>query len=218
MNRVFEILDEIIEAVESAKGVPMSSSAILNRPALLDLLDDLRDAFPTAVEDAREILEQRDDIIESARQEAERVHEVSTSEADRVVNEARQHADHSVSTANNEADRVVNAAHAEATALTEKASADADRSIADSHAEHERLVSEHEVHAAALRSAEQIEEAANERSRKLRGDADTYVDDSLTSLAGTLQKLGKTVDHGREALRERRGTDTGYEAVFDQST
>ena len=33
--RVFEILEEIIQAVEDAKGVPMSSSAIVNRPALL---------------------------------------------------------------------------------------------------------------------------------------------------------------------------------------
>lgn len=217
MNRVFEILDDIIEAVESAKGVPMSSSAILNRPALLDLLDDLRDAFPTAVEDAREILEQRDDIIESARQEAERVHEVSTTEADRVVDEAKQQAEYAIATANNEADRVVTAARAEATALVEKANAEADRAIAHSHAEHERLVSEHEVHVSALRSAEQTEALAQERARKLRADADQYVEDSLGSLAGTLQKLGATVDRGREALRERRGSDHGYEAVFDQN-
>ena len=217
MNRVFEILDEIIEAVESAKGVPMSSSAILNRPALLDLLDDLRDAFPTAVEDAREILEQRDDIINSARQEAERVHEVSVTEADRLVTEAKEHADHSVSTATNEADRVVNAAHAEATALVEKANADANSALARSNAEHEKLVSEHEIHQAALRSAAKTEAAAQERSVKSRTDADHYVEETLTSLATTLQKLTKTVEHGREQVRTRRGTDGGYEAVFDQN-
>lgn len=239
MQRVFEILDELIETIESAKGVPMSSSVIVNRPALLDHLDDLRDAFPQALEDAREILEQRDDIIESAREEAERVRQISTteaqrlqqestaevdrlrtesrSEADRLVAEARQRAEQSVAAATAEAERVVQAANAEATARVQTAGAEADAIRVNARAEHERLVSAHEIHQGAVRSADDITKAAHAKSSKLADDADRYVEDSLASLSETIQKLQRTVDAGRGQVRTRRGSGPTADTVYDQN-
>lgn len=223
--RVFEILDEIIEAVEQAKGVPMSSSAIVNRPALLDLLDDLRDAFPGSVEDAREILEQRDEIITSARAEAARVEESCNNEAHRTVVEARDaaerttseaddYAQRTVAKANSDADRILASAEAEATAIGETARAKADRIVQSAQGEHQRLVTDHEVHRSAVAAAEDVRAAADRQAAKLRGDADKYVEESLTGLSFTLQKLMRTVEHGRDTAHSRRqGHDTD---VFDQ--
>lgn len=227
MNRLFEILDEIIDSVESAKGVPMSSSCVINRAALLDQLDDLRDAFPQSVEDAREIIEQRDDIVESARTEAERVHHSSTTEAaglrtrsvdeaERLVADARANAEASLSTASQEADRVVKAAHAEASARLEKSQADADGVLTRARSEHDRLVSDHEIHQGALRAAEQVNAAAQDRATKLKDDADTYVENSLISLGSDIQKLLRTVETGRDQVRRRRTTEPAPDSVYDQ--
>lgn len=213
--RVFEILDEIIDAVENAKGVPMSSSAIVNRPALLDLLDDLRDAFPGAVEDAREILEQRDEIVTSAREEAARVEESCHQEADRLVAEAGQSAERTtteadeyrqrvVSKANNDADRILAGAEAEATAIGETARAKADGIVQAAHDEHARLVTDHEVHRSAVAAADEVSDQAQRDASKLRADAEQYVEDQLSNLSLTLQKLSTTVERGRDAVHGRR--------------
>ena len=47
---------------------------------------------------------------------------------------------------------------------------------------------------------------------KLRGDADTYVKDALSSLSLTLQKLSATFEHGRDTMHTRRSSVAdGYE-------
>ena len=220
--RVFEVLDEIIDAVESAKGVPMSSSAIVNRSALLDLLDDLRDAFPAAVEDAREILEQRDEIVTSAREEAARVEESCHNEANRLVVEARENAQRmtseaddyqqrTVAKANSDADRILSGAEAEATAIGQTARAKADGIVQTAHDEHARLVTDHEIHRSAVSAADDTRAQAEREATKLRADADQYVDDQLSNLSLTLQKLGATVERGRDAVHGRRsGSNTDY--------
>lgn len=213
--RVFEILDEIIDAVEAAKGVPMSSSAIVNRPALLDLLDDLRDAFPAAVEDAREILEQRDEIVASAREEAARVEESCNTEANRLVEEARKNAERQTAEAddyakrtiaktNTDADRILAGAEAEATAIGETARAKADGIVQAAQDQHARLVTDHEVHRSAVSAAEETRLQAEREATKLRSDADQYVEDQLSNLSLTLQKLNATVERGRDAMYGRR--------------
>ncbi|GAB3298518.1 DivIVA domain-containing protein [Epidermidibacterium keratini] len=219
--RVFEILDELIETVETAKGVPMSSSAVINRSVVLDLLDDLRDAFPTSLEDAREILEQRDEIVDSARAEAQRVQETSTSEARQLVESARAQAEREVSEASAaaeqarsrataEADRLVGGARAESESIRSRARDNAERAVAGGRAERDRLVSQHEVHRTATAQAQQLLDDAQRNAGKLRGDADKYVESSLSDLSLTLQRLMTTVERGRDKLQSRQQS-VGYE-------
>jgi cell division septum initiation protein DivIVA len=80
LRRVDELLVELVELVETARTLPMSSSCVLPRERLLDLLDELREAVPSAVENARQVLDQRDSVLTEA-------HET----ADRIVAQAQQH-------------------------------------------------------------------------------------------------------------------------------
>lgn len=219
MNRVFDILDDIITTVESAKGVPMSSSAMVNRPALLDLLDDLRDAFPAAVEDAREILAERDEIVDSAKQEAGRVHEASTGEAQRLVAEAHDDANLAVAAASKEAERLVRAAEAESTEVVQRAQAEADRVRSAAATEHARLVSESEVHRSAVASAAAQVTDAEARADELRGEADDYIDARLGALEDSLHKMLGTVKRGRDNVQVRATATAGVgePRVYDQS-
>ena len=66
MYRVFEALDELVTIVEEARGVPMTSSCVVPRGDVLELLDDVRDALPAEVDDAQDVLDKRDDLIHGA--------------------------------------------------------------------------------------------------------------------------------------------------------
>jgi cell division septum initiation protein DivIVA len=100
-------------------------------------------------------------------------------------------------------DRAVAQAQVEATSIVTAARAEADQVRAAAQAEHEQLVSEHEVRRAAAADARGILEAARDRADQLRADADEYVDGQLAALAEVLGRTLRTVDRGREVLRER---------------
>jgi cell division septum initiation protein DivIVA len=70
LRRVDELLTELVELVETARTLPMSSSCVLPRERLLDLLDELREVVPSAVENARQVLDQRDAVLTEAREAA----------------------------------------------------------------------------------------------------------------------------------------------------
>src|SRR4051794_16019723 len=90
--RVFEALDELVTTVEEARGLPMTSSCVVPRGDVLELLDDIRDAIPAEFDDAQDVLDHRSELVETARQNAQRQREEARNEADRAVTEARDEA------------------------------------------------------------------------------------------------------------------------------
>jgi len=60
-----------ITMVKEAKGVPLSASCVKLRGEMLELLDQVRTAFPSDLERAQEILRQHEAIIEEARASAD---------------------------------------------------------------------------------------------------------------------------------------------------
>lgn len=49
-------LDEIVEAVGSARSMPMSASCVVNRAELLAMLEEVRQALPGSLAQAQELL------------------------------------------------------------------------------------------------------------------------------------------------------------------
>lgn len=96
--------------VETARALPMSASVVLHKGEVLERLDALRALLPEALADARAVIGSRDDVVETGRQEVERlraeaererarlvesssVHRQAQAEADRLLAQARQQAD-----------------------------------------------------------------------------------------------------------------------------
>ena len=52
MYRVFEALDELGAILEEARSVPMTAGCLVPRGDVLELLDDIRDAFPADLDAA----------------------------------------------------------------------------------------------------------------------------------------------------------------------
>jgi cell division septum initiation protein DivIVA len=69
--RVFESLDALVTVVEEARGVPMTANCVVPRGDVLELLDDVREAFPGELDDAQDVLDRRDELVDDAAQEAE---------------------------------------------------------------------------------------------------------------------------------------------------
>ncbi len=65
LARADEVLTELIELVETARTLPMSSSCVVPRERTLDLLDALRDVLPPELAEARR-------VVGPARPDAER--------------------------------------------------------------------------------------------------------------------------------------------------
>ena len=103
-------LDEIVSAVSGARSMPMSASCVVNRADLLALLEEVRAALPDSLAQAQELIGGREQMVEQARQEAERIIQGahaergslvsgteiarrSQAEADRILAEARQEAE-----------------------------------------------------------------------------------------------------------------------------
>lgn len=159
MRRVYDTLDELVALVETARAMPLSASCVLPREQVLDLLDEIRASLPRAIDDARELVASREEMLGQARDRR---------------------------------DRAIAAAQAQAEAVVAAARAEADR-----------LVSETEVRRAAEAEARGILEAARERAAELRAEADDYADDRLAALADALSRTLRTVERGRDVLRER---------------
>jgi cell division septum initiation protein DivIVA len=112
-----DLIDRLIEAVRGARSMPLSSSALVNRQELLDLLERLRRALPAEIARARSILRDGEEVLERAGQEAQRLLERARQERERLLQKTEI-----VQAAAREADRLV--AEAEAAAKRIRAEAE----------------------------------------------------------------------------------------------
>ena len=93
------LLNQLREALDAARSMPLSASVMLNRDEFGELLQDAIDGLPEELKQARWLLKERDDVLERAQREAERIIDVARVRAERmverteVVREARRSAE-----------------------------------------------------------------------------------------------------------------------------
>ena len=153
-------IQQLEDMVREAKSMPLSSSALLNRDEVLELIEQMKDSLPDEVKQARWIVKDREELLAKARRDAEAMVEQGRQEQLRLASH----------------EAVVQRSHEEAA----------------------RIVSE-----------------AEDEARKLRLEAEDYVDAKLAQLENALQKiledtiqtngaLSRVIDQvqaGREKLR-----------------
>ncbi|MFH0173044.1 ATP synthase F0 subunit B [Streptomyces cacaoi] len=215
-------LDEIVTAVSSARSMPMSASCVVNRADLLALLEEVRAALPDSLAQAEELIGGREQMVEQARQEAERI--ISTAHAERgsLISDteiARR--------SRSEADRILDEARKEA----EEVRAEADDYVDSKLANFEVVLTK--TLGSVGRGREKLlgtgpgtdengyeDEDAPERSHDpetLRRDADAYVDTKLGAFEAVLAKTLDAVGRGRQKLHGRIASDD-LGALSDDAT
>ena len=78
-------LTSAITLVEEARGVPLSASCVVHRGEILEILDGARVALPTDLDQAIEIISSRDLIIEEARTSADHLIATAREDVSRMV-------------------------------------------------------------------------------------------------------------------------------------
>ncbi|OIJ65984.1 ATP synthase F0 subunit B [Streptomyces mangrovisoli] len=205
-------LDEIVASVSGARSMPMSASCVVNRAELLALLEEVRAALPGSLAQAQELIGDRDQMVEQARQEADRIIQHAHSERGSLISDteiARR--------SQAEADRILNEARQEA----EGVRADADDYVDSKLANFEVVLTK--TLGSVGRGREKLlgtgpgldeqgyeDEDAPERSHDpetLRRNADDYVDLKLGAFEAVLAKTLEAVHKGRQTLHGRIATD-----------
>ena len=79
---LIEHLDGIIR---DAKSMPLSSSALVNREDVLDVLEAMRQAFPEEIRQARWVVKDREELLEKARDEAQKIVKAARAEQQRLA-------------------------------------------------------------------------------------------------------------------------------------
>lgn len=154
---VHEKLGELAALVSGARGVPLSSSVVVDREQLLALVADVRRLLPAEVQQAGDVLAQRDEVLEAARLDATE-----------LVEQARSRA--------------------------------------------EELVDAQAVTKASRERADHIVQTARDEAKRLRLDADAWVDRKLADFEDELDRLKQQAARGRDRLKVR---DTGAEPAAD---
>ena len=139
------ILVELLSVVENAKSMPLSSSAIVSREELIELIEAARRALPDELARARRMLQDHEELLQRADYEAAQ-----------LLDAARAQAAHLVSR----------------TEVARQARSEAERMLLDADAE----------------------------SRRIRHEAEDYVDRKLASFEIVLDRTVRTVRAGRERL------------------
>ena len=122
---LIERIDELQLMIEEAKAVPLSSSAVIDRSELLDLLAQLKQEVPEEVRQARWMARDRDELMERARNEGERIVAEAREQRDRLLSRTEI-----VHAAQREAERILDDARDKATKLKMQAEDYIDQKLA----------------------------------------------------------------------------------------
>ena len=106
--------------------MPMSASAVVNRGELLDLVGEIERAVDAALSDAREILADREGVVDEGRKEATRIIADARNERDHLVSDTEVYR-----VAKRKADEVLAQADADAEALRKETDEYVDAKLAN---------------------------------------------------------------------------------------
>ena len=107
-----QMLRRLHELVASARPMPLSTSVMINRDEVLDLLDETIERLPDELRAARWLLKEREDYLGKVRREGEEILDQARSRAERMVQRTEV-----VKASEARARKIVDAAQAEANRL-----------------------------------------------------------------------------------------------------
>jgi vacuolar-type H+-ATPase subunit H len=95
-------LQQLEDLVREAKSMPLSSSALVNRDEVLELIQEMKETLPEEIKQARWVVKDREELLGKARAEGERI--VAEAEEEQLRMARREEI---VSRAKEEAERIV---------------------------------------------------------------------------------------------------------------
>jgi vacuolar-type H+-ATPase subunit H len=152
-------IQQLEDMVKEAKSMPLSSSALLNRDELLELIEQMKKSLPEEIKQARWVVRDREELLAKARRDAEKI-------------------------------------------------------VEDARAEQLQMATREEVVKRAGQEAERIVAEADAESRRMRLEAEDYVDAKLAQFENALQRFAEDFVLTQDALtRTLEQVETGRERL-----
>jgi len=95
-------IQQIEELVQEAKSMPLSSSVLVNREEMLELLEAARSELPEEIKQARWVVKDREELLGKARRDADVIQQKAMTDRSRIVSQQEV-----VRVAKEEAERIV---------------------------------------------------------------------------------------------------------------
>jgi len=174
-------IQQLEDMVREAKSMPLSSSALLNREELLELIASMREQLPEEIKQARWVVRDREELLAKARREAENLVERARQEQMRLVGQEAV-----VQAAADEAERIV--------------------SDAQERAHHVRMEAEDYVDAKlaqfeiAIQRLQEMLQQSHETLGANVARVQAALDEQLQQTQGSLVRVAEQVDTGRNKL------------------
>ena len=164
-------IQQLEELVTAAKSMPLSSSVLVNREEVLELIGEMRDSLPEEIKQARWVVKDREQLLTKARRDAEALVQQALAQQAKLVS-----GEEVVRESHREAERIVNEAREEARQIKLEAEDYMDQKLAA-------------FEATLTRTMEQV--------AQIKEAQDTAISRIRDLLSKTLQQ----VERGRERLR-----------------
>jgi hypothetical protein len=165
-------LQQLEDLVREAKSMPLSSSALLNREEVLELVEEMKESLPDEIKQARWVVKDREELLGKARAEAERLVEQGHDDQLRLAQKEEV-----LARAREEAERIVGEADERARAMRLEAEDYVDAKLAQFEIVLRRLQEESQGSARQLaRLLDQVEVGR----QKLRGEPMTEAEQRLS--------------------------------------
>lgn len=87
-SEVEKLIDRLENLVNTAKRVPLSTMVMVDEQAFLDVIDQLRVAYPEEIRQARRVSQERDRMLAQAQTDADKLVQQAQRRADELVGES----------------------------------------------------------------------------------------------------------------------------------
>ena len=84
---IMALIDRIEEIVDSSKGVPFSNNKMVDPDKVYEIVDEVRAQYPDELKQARWIVKERQEMLEEAEKEANRILEEARDRADAMASD-----------------------------------------------------------------------------------------------------------------------------------
>ncbi len=84
---IMALIDRIEEIVDNGRGVPLSHNKMVDPDKVYEIIDEIRAQFPDELKQARWIVKERQEMLEEAEKEANRILEEARERAQQLASE-----------------------------------------------------------------------------------------------------------------------------------
>src|SRR5512133_4185293 len=84
---IMALIDRIEELIDNGRNVPFSNGRIVDADKIYEIIDEIRAQFPDELKQARWIVKERQEMLEEAEKEANRILEDARDRAQALANE-----------------------------------------------------------------------------------------------------------------------------------